>query len=78
MTSFNSISIAKATLKSNTNGKGTTDKKLRVVTLNYLPSAYRFAAEWIAENGHEHILAVTSPSIKTRPTPALPTKMYCL
>ena len=45
-------------------------QKLRVVTLNYLPSAYQFAAEWIAENGHEHILAVTSPGIKTRATPS--------
>lgn len=45
-------------------------KKLRVVTLNYLPAAYRFVTEWIAENGHDHILAVTSPGIKTRATPA--------
>lgn len=45
-------------------------KKLRVVTLNYLPSAYQFVTEWIANNGHEHILAVTSPGIKTRATPS--------
>jgi hypothetical protein len=35
-----------------------------------LPSAYRFCTEWIAENEHEHILAVVSPGIKTRATPA--------
>jgi methionyl-tRNA formyltransferase len=45
-------------------------QKLRVVTFNYLPSAYKFVTEWIEENGHEHILAVTSPGIKTRATPS--------
>jgi hypothetical protein len=28
--------------------------KLKVVTLNYLPSAYKFVTDWIHENGHEH------------------------
>lgn len=46
------------------------NKKLRVVTFNYLPSAYKFVTQWIHENGHEHVLAVTSPGIKTRATPA--------
>ena len=45
-------------------------KKLRVVTLNYLPSAYKFVTDWIHENGHQHVLAVTSPGIKTRATPS--------
>ena len=45
-------------------------QKLRVVTFNYLPSAYQFVTEWIHENGHDHILAVTSPGIKTRATPS--------
>jgi methionyl-tRNA formyltransferase len=54
----------------NTNTQYSNSKKLRVVTLNYLPSAYKFATDWIAENGHEHILAVTSPGIKTRATPS--------
>jgi methionyl-tRNA formyltransferase len=70
MTSFNSISTIQSTFNFNIYVKRKTDQKLRVVTLNYLPSAYRFASDWIAENGHEHILAVTSPGIKTRPTPA--------
>lgn len=54
----------------NTTPKGRNSKKLRVVTLNYLPSAYKLVTEWIAENEHEHILAVTSPGIKTRATPS--------
>lgn len=54
----------------NTNNESSNNKKLRVVTLNYLPSAYRLVTEWIAENGHDHVLAVTSPGIKTRATPA--------
>lgn len=54
----------------NTNTQYSNNKKLRVVTLNYLPSAYKFATDWIADNGHEHILAVTSPGIKTRATPS--------
>ena len=53
----------------NININGKNGKKLRVVTLNYLPSAYKFASEWIQGNGHEHVLAVTSPGIKTRATP---------
>ncbi len=68
MTSFNSIH--NPTFRQNRNAEDKTCKKLRVVTLNYLPSAYKFATEWIHENGHEHILAVTSPGIKVRPTPA--------
>lgn len=55
--------IAKKT--STTNG----GKQLRVVTLNYLPTAYRFVTDWIHENGHNHVLAVTSPGIKSRQTP---------
>ena len=54
----------------NTNTNGSGRKKLRVVTFNYLPSAYKFVTDWIHENGHEHVLAVTSPGIKTRATPA--------
>jgi methionyl-tRNA formyltransferase len=44
-------------------------QKLRVATLNYLPSAFKLCTNWIHENGHEHVLAVTSPGIKTRATP---------
>lgn len=54
----------------NTYSQTNSSKKLRVVTLNYLPSAYQFVTDWIADNGHEHILAVTSPGIKTRATPS--------
>lgn len=57
-------------LTSNTNAENTDSKKLRVVTFNYLPSAYKFVTDWIHQNGHEHILAVASPGIKSRPTPA--------
>ncbi len=44
--------------------------KLRVITFNYLPIAYRLATEWIHENGHQHILAITTPGPTSRPTPA--------
>ncbi len=54
----------------NTNTEAKNSKKLRVVTFNYLPSAYKFVTDWIHENGHDHVLAVTSPGIKTRATPA--------
>lgn len=59
-----------STFTKNTPSLSNNTKKLRVVTLNYLPSAYRLATEWIAENGHEHILAVASPGIKERATPS--------
>jgi methionyl-tRNA formyltransferase len=70
MSNFHSVELASPTLTHNTYTEGTNSKKLRVVTLNYLPSAYRLVTEWIAENEHEHILAVVSPGIKTRATPA--------
>lgn len=53
----------------NTHINDKSGKKLRVATFNYLPSAYKFVTEWIQENGHEHVLAVVSPGIKTRATP---------
>lgn len=70
---MSNFSIAQGTTPSfaqSSYSEGRNHKKLRVVTFNYLPSAYKFATDWIHENGHEHILAVTSPGIKTRPTPA--------
>ncbi len=70
MTMFKSNQSINATFIPNTNKESSNNKKLRVVTLNYLPSAYRLVTDWIAENGHDHILAVTSPGIKTRATPA--------
>ncbi len=70
MTNFNSVQLTDPTFTHTTHTEISNSRKLRVVTLNYLPSAYRFVTEWIAENGHEHILAVTSPGIKTRATPA--------
>lgn len=57
-------------LNQNGNPEYKNRKKLRVVTLNYLPTAYKFATEWIAQNGHEHVLAVTTPGPKSRPTPS--------
>jgi methionyl-tRNA formyltransferase len=70
MNNFNSFQLANAASTYTTTAEGGNRKKLRVVTLNYLPSAYRLVTEWIAENGHEHVLAVVSPGIKTRATPA--------
>lgn len=58
------------TIRKNTTPNYRNSQKLRVVTFNYLPSAYKFVSDWIQENGHEHILAVTSPGIKTRATPS--------
>jgi methionyl-tRNA formyltransferase len=70
MSSFNLLHPHSLTFSPNISATNTNNTKLRVVTLNYLPSAYKFATAWIYENGHEHILAVTSPGIKSRPTPA--------
>lgn len=70
MKSFNSPQLSSPSSAQNININGKNGKKLRVVTFNYLPSAYRFVTDWIHENGHEHVLAVASPGIKTRATPA--------
>jgi methionyl-tRNA formyltransferase len=45
------------------------NKPLRIVTFNFLPLAYDFVVDWIHEKGHKHVLAVTTPGPKTRPTP---------
>jgi methionyl-tRNA formyltransferase len=45
-------------------------RKLRIVTFNYLPCGYHFASQWIQNNGHEHILSVTTPGPISRPTPS--------
>lgn len=42
---------------------------LKIVTFNFLPAAYDLVTQWIHDNGHEHILAVTTPGPKSRPTP---------
>lgn len=71
MKNNNLIQPANATFVRHTkNVERRKNKKLRVVTLNYLPSAYRFLTEWIHKNGHEHVLAVTSPGTKSRQTPS--------
>jgi methionyl-tRNA formyltransferase len=70
MNSFNSPQLSSPSFAQKINMNGKNDKKLRVVTFNYLPSAYKFVTDWIHENGHEHVLAVASPGIKTRATPA--------
>ena len=44
------------------------EKPLRIVTFNILPIAYQVLTRWINENGHKHILAVTTPGPTTRPT----------
>lgn len=46
------------------------NQKLRVITFNYIPSAYRMVRDWIEENGHEHVLAITTSGPKSRPTPS--------
>lgn len=43
---------------------------LRIVTFNFLPFAYDLVASWIRQNGHKHVLAVTTPGPTTRPTPS--------
>lgn len=70
MNDFVTVKLSTPTMLRHHNTNGNGGKKLRVVTLNYLPSAYKFVTDWINENGHEHVLAVTSPGIKTRATPA--------
>lgn len=45
-------------------------KPLRVVTFNFLPVAYNLLTSWIREAGHKHVLAVTTPGPKSRPTPS--------
>ncbi len=42
---------------------------LRVITFNFLPFAYNILTQWIHDNNHKHILAVTTPGPITRPTP---------
>ena len=46
------------------------DAPLRIVTFNFLPLAYDLVTGWIRQNGHKHILAVTTPGPTTRPTPS--------
>ncbi len=70
MKNFNFQQLSSSSAVQNINSNAKNGKKLRVVTFNYLPSAYKFVTDWIHENGHEHVLAVTSPGIKTRATPA--------
>lgn len=45
-------------------------RPLRVVTFNFLPIGFRLLTEWIHKMGHHHVLAVTTPGPKSRPTPA--------
>lgn len=45
-------------------------KPLRIVTFNFLPIGYQLLTKWIHEAGHRHILAVTTPGPKSRPTPS--------
>ena len=45
-------------------------KPLRIVTFNFLPIGFRLLTNWIHENGHQHVLAITTPGPKSRPTPA--------
>jgi methionyl-tRNA formyltransferase len=48
---------------------GNSAAPLRIITFNFLPLAYDFVVEWIHDNGHKHVLAVTTPGPTVRPTP---------
>ncbi|MFN8442621.1 MAG: formyltransferase family protein [Caldilineaceae bacterium] len=43
---------------------------LRIVTFNFLPLGYDLLTNWIHEQGHRHVLAVTTPGPTSRPTPS--------
>lgn len=43
---------------------------LRVVTFNFHPAGYKVIRDWILASNHKHILAVTTPGPKSRPTPS--------
>ncbi|MEZ4659515.1 MAG: formyltransferase family protein [Caldilineaceae bacterium] len=47
-----------------------TTKPLRIVTFNFLPIAYDLLTNWIHATGNQHVLAVTTPGPKSRPTPS--------
>lgn len=47
-----------------------TERPLRIVTFNYNPIVFNICRDWILRNGHKHLLAVTTPGPKSRPTPA--------
>lgn len=42
---------------------------LRIITFNYVQVAYDLVVQWIHNNGHKHVLAVTTPGPVSRPTP---------
>lgn len=46
------------------------DAPLRIVTFNFVPFAYDLVTNWIQQNNHKHVLAVTTPGPTTRPTPS--------
>lgn len=43
---------------------------LRIVTFNFANIGYQVLTGWIAKHGHNHVLAVTTPGPKSRPTPS--------
>ncbi len=43
---------------------------LRIVTFNFLPPAFTLVSDWIRQNNHQHVLTVTTPGPKSRPTPS--------
>jgi len=45
-------------------------RALKVVTFNQQLIAYELVTKWIQDNGHYHVLAVTSPGPKSRPSPS--------
>ncbi len=46
-----------------------TNTPLRIVTFNFAQVAYETVTQWIYNNGHKHVLAVTTPGPISRPTP---------
>lgn len=45
------------------------NKSLRIVTFNYNAFAFTRTRDWILNNNHKHLLAVTTAGPKSRPTP---------
>lgn len=48
-------------------------KKLRIITFNFIPHAYNLVTACIKDAGHKHVLTITTPGPKSRPTPSYKT-----
>ena len=45
-------------------------KALRIITFNFIPHAYNLVTACIKDAGHKHVLTITTPGPKSRPTPS--------